>query len=105
MIMCIWIQPPPVRLLLLGPRASGKTEVGRCVAKDLGIFHISFLEYLQEIILPKMKKPPLTDDDDWEPANDDNQEYQENECTLLFKVLFSENPQTMKILCPAAIQS
>lgn len=80
------MQAPPIRLLLLGPQASGKTEVGRRIAKDLGIFHISFPEYLQEIILPKMKKPPLTDDDDWELASNEDQEDLETEgtCTLVY---------------------
>lgn len=88
------MQPPPVRLFLLGPRASGKTEVGRHVAKELGIFHISFPEFLQEIILHKMKKPPLTDEDDWEPTSIEDQENLEIEgmyaCTLMHvKLCFS----------------
>ena len=39
--------------------------LGREVAEELNIFHISFREYLQEEILAKMKKPPLVDEDDW----------------------------------------
>ncbi|XP_064400448.1 adenylate kinase 9-like [Halichondria panicea] len=73
------IATPPLRLLLLGPIASGKTTVGRCAAKHLGIFHVSFQEYLQEEILSKMKKPPLIDDDDWELAGELAEEKQEDE--------------------------
>ena len=61
-------QPPPFRALLLGPNGSGKTTVGRELAKKMNIFHISFRSYLQEEILAKMKKPPLVDEDDWEGA-------------------------------------
>ena len=30
------------------------------------LFHISFRDFLQEEILPKVKKPPLVDSDEWE---------------------------------------
>lgn len=60
-------QPPPMRIFILGPRGSGKTTVGREMARKLGVFHIAFPEYLQEQIMPKMKKPPLVDEDEWEP--------------------------------------
>ena len=67
----IFFQLPPIRIFLLGPRGSGKTTLGRLLAEKLGIFHISFREYLQNQILCKMKKPPLLDEDDWE--NNDEQ--------------------------------
>lgn len=54
------------RLLLLGPKASGKTTLGRDLAKQLGIYHVAFRDYLQEQILAKMKKPPLMDAEDFE---------------------------------------
>ncbi len=79
-------QTPPLRLLLLGPIASGKTTVGRCTAKHLGIFHVSFQEYLQEEILSKMKKPPLIDDDDWELAGELAEEKQEDEGIIMYGV-------------------
>eukprot|EP00731_Ephydatia_muelleri_P001091 Em0001g1091a len=60
------LQLPPIRLFLLGAKGSGKTTLGRQLAEKLGIFHISFREYLQNQILSKMKKPPLVDGDDWE---------------------------------------
>ena len=59
-------QPPPMRLFLLGPRGAGKTTAGRQLAERLGVFHVGFRDLLQESILPKMKKPPLTDEDEWE---------------------------------------
>ena len=42
---------PPLRVLMLGPRGSGKTQQGRLLAKRLGIFHFSFRERLQVRIL------------------------------------------------------
>lgn len=49
-------QTPPIRLLLLGPRGAGKTLHGRQIAKKLGLFHISFKDRLQELIMHKTKK-------------------------------------------------
>ena len=57
---------PPLRVFLFGPRGSGKTVVGRELAGKMGLFHVAFRDYLQEQILPKMKKPPLVDEEDWE---------------------------------------
>ena len=59
-------QPPPLRLFLLGPRGSGKTVVGRRLAKKLEVFHVAFRDYMQETVLPKMKRPPLVNEDEWE---------------------------------------
>lgn len=71
--MCLFIliiscQPPPLRVMLLGARGSGKTEVGRLVASKLGVFHVAFRDYLQEQLLVKMKKPPLMNEDEWDPG-------------------------------------
>ncbi|NWR57989.1 KAD9 kinase, partial [Bucorvus abyssinicus] len=49
------IQAPPLRVCLLGTHGSGKTTCARQIAEKLGIFHIQFEEYLQELILPKTK--------------------------------------------------
>ena len=49
-------QPPPIRLLILGPRGSGKSLHGRHLAHKLGLFHISFKDRLQELIIAKTKK-------------------------------------------------
>ncbi|NXW56644.1 KAD9 kinase, partial [Eurystomus gularis] len=50
------IQAPPLRVCLFGTHGAGKTACARQVADKLGIFHIQFEEYLQELILPKTKK-------------------------------------------------
>ncbi|XP_032861593.2 adenylate kinase 9 isoform X3 [Tyto alba] len=50
------IQAPPLRLCLLGTHGAGKTTCARQIAEKLGIFHIQFEEYLQELILPKTKE-------------------------------------------------
>ena len=78
----ILLQPPPLRIFLIGVCASGKTTLGREAAKQLGIFHISFPEYLQEEILPKMRKPPLVDEDDWEKEQEEREEQKEDEGVL-----------------------
>uniref|UniRef100_A0A8C8BCM2 Adenylate kinase 9 n=1 Tax=Otus sunia TaxID=257818 RepID=A0A8C8BCM2_9STRI len=49
------IQAPPLRVCLLGTHGAGKTTCARQIADKLGIFHIQFEEYLQELILPKTK--------------------------------------------------
>ena len=41
------LQPPPPRILVLGVRGSGKTVQGRRLAKEMGVFHVSFRERLQ----------------------------------------------------------
>ncbi|KFP78169.1 Adenylate kinase 9, partial [Acanthisitta chloris] len=50
------IQAPPLRVCLLGAHGAGKTTCARQIADKLGIFHIQFEDYLQELILPKTKK-------------------------------------------------
>ncbi|KAM6954065.1 adenylate kinase 9 [Aplochiton taeniatus] len=47
------LKPPALRILMLGPRGSGKTTQGTWLADQLGIFHIQFRECLQERILAK----------------------------------------------------
>ncbi|XP_019375651.1 PREDICTED: adenylate kinase 9 [Gavialis gangeticus] len=50
------LQAPPIRLCILGAHGAGKTICGRWLADKLGIFHIQFEEYLQEIIMQKTEK-------------------------------------------------
>jgi hypothetical protein len=52
----IILQPPAIRVFLLGSRGSGKSLYGRELAEKLGLFHIQFREYLQELVLCKTKK-------------------------------------------------
>lgn len=58
-------------MCLLGTHGAGKTTCARRIADKLGIFHIQFEEYLQELILPKTKEKvgPHVDE---EPEEDDN---------------------------------
>lgn len=49
--------------------------MGRRLAESLGVFHVAFRELLQEQVLPKMKRPPLVDEDEWEdPREEERQE-------------------------------
>ncbi|NWZ64884.1 KAD9 kinase, partial [Acrocephalus arundinaceus] len=59
------LQAPPLRVCLLGVHGAGKTTCARQIADKLGIFHIQFEEYLQELILPKTKRKvgPSFDED------------------------------------------
>ncbi|XP_017933854.1 adenylate kinase 9 [Manacus vitellinus] len=61
------IQAPPLRVCLLGTHGAGKTTCARQIADKLGIFHIQFEEYLQELILPKTRRkvgPQFDEEDD-----------------------------------------
>ena len=61
------LQPPPIRVFILGPRYSGKTTAGAKLANKLGLFFISFHEWIQEKVMHKLhKKPPLVDEEDLE---------------------------------------
>ncbi|KAF7230651.1 adenylate kinase 9 isoform X1 [Nothobranchius furzeri] len=50
------LQPPAVRVLLLGVRGSEKSAHGECVAHELGLFYINFRQLLQNLIIAKTKK-------------------------------------------------
>ena len=41
------LQPPPLRVFMLGPTGAGKTFHGKRLAQKLHIFHMSFRERLQ----------------------------------------------------------
>jgi len=69
----LYFKAPPVRLLLLGPRGSGKTLHGRQMARKMGLFHISFKDRLQELIMHKTKKkigPEFEEDNEEEPPEE-----------------------------------
>jgi len=60
-------------MLLLGARGAGKTLHGRQIAKKLGLFHISFKDRLQELIMHKTKKkigPEYEEDNQVEPPEE-----------------------------------
>merc|ERR1711872_59311 len=48
--------PPALRMLLIGAKGSGKTLHGKLLARKFNVFHISFKDRLQELILHKTKK-------------------------------------------------
>lgn len=73
------MQIPPLRVLLLGPRGSGKTRVGRQIAQDLGVFHVAMRDYLQEQLLAKMKRPPLLHEDEWDAGEEEEEEEADHE--------------------------
>ena len=50
------MQPPAIRLWVLGPHGAGKTMHGRELARKLGLYHIQFRERLQELVIAKTKK-------------------------------------------------
>lgn len=57
-------------MLILGARGAGKTLHGRQLAKKLGLFHISFKDRLQELIIAKTRKkigPEYEEDNQEEP--------------------------------------
>ena len=66
-----YLQPPPIRLFIIGPKGCGKTLYGRYLAEKLGVFHIDFHERLQELIIAKTKKQVGPDYEDDETENTD----------------------------------
>jgi len=54
--------------MILGPRGSGKTLHGRTLAKKLGLFHIQFREYLQELVMSKTKKRVMSEREESQTA-------------------------------------
>lgn len=55
------MQTLPIRLVILGPKGSGKTLLGRHLATKLGLYHIQFRNRLEELIAAKKK---IVDEDD-----------------------------------------
>eukprot|EP00057_Strongylocentrotus_purpuratus_P026855 XP_011681329.1 PREDICTED: adenylate kinase 9 [Strongylocentrotus purpuratus] len=72
--------PPPVRLLMLGPKGAGKSLHARAMADKLGLFHISFKDRLQELIIKKTKKKigPEYEEEEEEPEESDAEEGQKD---------------------------
>lgn len=49
---------------MIGPKGAGKTLHGRNLAKQMGVFHISFKDRLQELIIAKTKRKIGSEYDD-----------------------------------------
>jgi len=61
------------------------------VATQLHVFHIAFRDYLQEQILPKMKRPPLIVEDEWDPGEETSHENtgeEQQEGAYIYYVLY-----------------
>ena len=62
---------------MLGAKGSGKTLIGRALAKKFGVFHISFHNRLQELIIAKTKKrigPDYPEEVEEEDEVDENEQ-------------------------------
>ena len=44
------------------------------MASTLGVFHVALRDYLQEQLLPKMKRPPLVHEDEWDPGEEEGKD-------------------------------
>lgn len=44
---------PPLRICIIGTIGSGKTSVAKTIAKELGLLHVDFVEYLNNFLIPK----------------------------------------------------
>lgn len=61
----------------MGPRGSGKSTQARFLAEKLNIFHVRFRDYLQELIIGKVKKqvePEREEDKEEEEAEEEEDE-------------------------------
>jgi YHS domain-containing protein len=74
------VKIPAPRILILGPRGSGKTTQARYLAERLDLFHIKFRDFLQEMIIGKTKKMCEPEkEEDKEPEKEEEKEEDEEE--------------------------
>ena len=66
---------------MLGPKGAGKSLHARAMADQLGLFHISFKDRLQELIIKKTKKKigPEFEEEEEEPEESDAEEGEEKD--------------------------
>lgn len=57
---------------------------GRLVAAKLGVFHVSFRDFLQDQIMSKMKYPPLQDPDMREEGDKEEEEGGDEGITYMY---------------------
>lgn len=83
------LQAPPIRLLILGPKGSGKSLHGRHLARKLGLFHIQFRERLQELVIAKTKKKigPEYEEEEEEPEPVERSLYLHNEVSVALSII------------------
>ena len=64
---------------MLGPKGAGKSLHARYLADYLGLFHISFKDRLQELIIRKTKKKigPEFEEEEEEPESENEEEGKE----------------------------
>ena len=70
----------------MGARGTGKSTQARLLAEQLNIFHIKFRDYLQEMIVGKMKRfvEPEKEEDKAPEEEEEETEEEEDESKLLF---------------------
>ncbi|CAG9096429.1 unnamed protein product [Plutella xylostella] len=44
---------PPLRICIIGPVGSGKSTISKFIAKELGLFHIDYLDFINDTMIPK----------------------------------------------------
>ncbi|XP_039746994.1 adenylate kinase 9 isoform X2 [Pararge aegeria] len=93
---------PPLRICIIGSMGSGKTEVSKFLAKELGLMHIDFVDFLNKYLIPQhFKKIGWKYENSFtDPLIEDEEvtEFQMNEENLnLFSDLFS-NEQDLRRL-------
>lgn len=74
------LKAPATRMIIIGPRGSGKSTQARILANKLDLFHVKFRDYLQELVVGKTKKflePEKEEDRDEEEEEDDEDEDRE----------------------------
>lgn len=65
--------------MIVGPRGSGKSTQARMIADKLNLFHIKFRDFLQELIIGKVKKPIEPEREEDKTVEEDEVEEEEEE--------------------------
>lgn len=85
---------PPTRILVIGPRGSGKSTQARFLAEKLNLFHVKFRDYLQELIIGKTKKRidyEREEDKEEEDQSNDDEDDEEEKKFIKFILLIKNN--------------
>ncbi|XP_075253347.1 adenylate kinase 9-like [Convolutriloba macropyga] len=65
------LKAPPLRMFILGAKGAGKTTHASELSRKLGVFHISFMDRLQEMVIAKTKKRVLRTGEEDEDAEEE----------------------------------